>query len=138
MPSPSEEYLFVYGTLRSDSGHPMNEVLQGFGGRVGRGKVRGVLYDVGRYPGAVKRSGTRAFVRGHVYRLRDSARALKQLDRYEGLDEKKPRSGEFRRSRIVVDLDTGRTVKAWIYLYNRPTAGLARIRSGDYRAPLKK
>jgi gamma-glutamylcyclotransferase (GGCT)/AIG2-like uncharacterized protein YtfP len=69
---------------------------------------------------------------GDVYRLTDSESALKVLDRYEGLDEKEPRSGEFRRSRAVVDLGAGKTVKAWIYVFNRPTAGLPRIRSGDY------
>jgi gamma-glutamylcyclotransferase (GGCT)/AIG2-like uncharacterized protein YtfP len=110
----------------------MNKVLERYGDRIGRGKIPGILYDVGRYPGAVKSSETRAVVRGDVYLLRDADRALKVLDRYEGWDEKKPRSGEFRRSRVVVDLGAGKTVKAWIYLYNRPTTGLMRIRSGDY------
>ncbi len=125
-------HLFVYGTLRSDSNHEMNKVLEPYADRVGPGKIPGILYDIGPYPGAVKTTGTRAFVRGDVYRLRDPDRALKVLDRYEGWDEKKPRSGEFRRSRVVVDLGAGKTVKAWIYFYNRPTSGLTRIRSGDY------
>ncbi|MEO8347873.1 MAG: gamma-glutamylcyclotransferase family protein [Acidobacteriota bacterium] len=110
----------------------MNTVLERYGEPVGRGKIPGILYDVGRYPGAVKTTATRAFVRGEVYLLRDADRALRVLDRYEGWDEKKPRSGEFRRSRAVVDLGGGKTVKAWIYLYNRPTTGLTRIRSGNY------
>jgi gamma-glutamylcyclotransferase (GGCT)/AIG2-like uncharacterized protein YtfP len=128
------DYLFVYGTLRASAGHQMNAVLEQYGDLVGSGKVPGILYDVGRYPGAVKSSGTRAFVRGDLYALRNPDRALKVLDRYEGWDEKKPRSGEFKRSRVLVSLGGGRTVKAWIYLYNRPTTGLTRIRSGDYLA----
>lgn len=112
----------------------MNTVLERYGEPVGRGKIAGFLYDVGRYPGAVKTTGARAFVRGDVYLLRDADRALKALDRYEGWDQKKPRSGEFRRSRTIVALGGGKTVKAWIYLYNRPTSGLSRIRSGDYLA----
>ena len=110
----------------------MSKVLERHADWIGRGKVPGILYDVGRYPGAVKNTGTRAFVRGDVYLLRNPDRALKVLDRYEGWDAKKPRSAEFRRSRVVVDLGAGKTVKAWIYLYNRPTTGLTRIRSGDY------
>lgn len=133
-PKPDSAYLFVYGTLRPGVGHEMNTVLERYGEPVGRGKIPGILYDVGRYPGAVKTTATRAFVRGDVYLLRDADRALKVLDRYEGWDDKKPRSGEFRRSRAVVDLGGGKTVKAWIYLYNRPTSGLPRIRSGDYLA----
>ena len=135
MPSAPEDFLFVYGTLRSDSGHPMNRLLEGFGGRVGLGRVGGVLYDLGSYPGAVETAEAGAFVRGEVYLLRDPGRNLEALDRYEELDGEKPQSGEFRRGRIAVELDDGTTVEAWIYLYNRPTAGLARIPSGDYVAP---
>jgi len=133
-PKPDPDYLFVYGTLRPGVRHEMNTVLERYGEPVGRGKISGILYDVGLYPGAVKTTATRAFVHGDVYLLRDADRALKVLDRYEGWDEKKPRAGEFRRSRAVVDLGGRKTVKAWIYLYNRPTTGLTRIRSGDYLA----
>jgi gamma-glutamylcyclotransferase (GGCT)/AIG2-like uncharacterized protein YtfP len=110
----------------------MNAVLKRYGNRVGRARLHGTLYDVGRYPGAVRRSGTRAFVWGDVYDLKDPDQALKVLDRYEGLSENDSEPAEFRRSRVTVDLGPGRRVPAWIYLYNRPTAGLTRIRSGDY------
>jgi gamma-glutamylcyclotransferase (GGCT)/AIG2-like uncharacterized protein YtfP len=128
----SESYIFVYGTLRSAPNHEMNKVLERYADRVGRGRVPGILYDVGRYPGVVRTPGTRAFVWGDVYRLRSPDRALKILDRYEGWDEEKPRSAEFRRSRVAVDLGDRKKIQAWIYLYNRPTTGLPRIRSGDY------
>ena len=134
-PKPDGAYLFVYGTLRAASDHRMSKVLERHGDFVSRGRVPGVLYDVGPYPGAVKKSGTRAYVWGDVYRLRDADRALQVLDRYEGFDEKKPRAAEFKRSRVVVDLGAGKKVRAWIYLYNKPTAGLARIPSGDYLRP---
>jgi len=128
----SENYIFVYGTLRLAPNHEMNKVLERYADRVGRGRVPGILYDVGRYPGVVRTPGTRAFVWGDVYRLRSPDRALKILDRYEGWDEEKPRSAEFRRSRVAVNLGEGKKIQAWIYLYNRPTTGLTRIRSGDY------
>jgi gamma-glutamylcyclotransferase (GGCT)/AIG2-like uncharacterized protein YtfP len=110
----------------------MSRILERHADRVGRGKLPGILYDVGDYPGAVRRSGTRAFISGDVYRLRDAERALKILDRYEGWNEKKPGSSEFRRSRVAVDMGSGKKVSAWIYLYNRSTTGLPRILSGDY------
>lgn len=134
MPKSSDpiSHLFVYGTLRAASNHAMSKILERLASRIGPGKVPGVLYDIGRYPGAVRSPGTRAFVRGEVYALREPDRALKILDRYEGWDEKKPRSGEFKRSRVLVDLGDGKKVRAWIYLYNRPTSGLPRIASGDY------
>ena len=128
----SDSYIFVYGTLRAAPDHDMSRVLERHADFVGRGRIPGILYDVGPYPGAVRKSGTRASVRGDVYRLRDSERALPILDRYEGWNETKRRSAEFKRSRILVDLGAGKKVRAWIYLYNRPTTGLPRIRSGDY------
>jgi gamma-glutamylcyclotransferase (GGCT)/AIG2-like uncharacterized protein YtfP len=126
-------HIFVYGTLRAATNHDISKVLARHADLVGRGRIAGVLYDVGPYPGAVKKAGTRAFVWGDVYRPRDPERALQILDRYEGWDEKKqPRSAEFKRSRVAVDVGAGKKVRAWIYLYNRPTKGLAQIRSGDY------
>jgi len=128
-----KNYIFVYGTLRAAPSHTMSKVLARHADFVSRGRIPGVLYDVGCYPGAVKKSGTRAFVWGDVYRLRDPERVLQILDRYEGWDEKKqPRSAEFKRSRVAVDLGAGKKVRAWIYLYNRSTEGLPQIRSGDY------
>ena len=131
-PPESPSYIFVYGSLRVAPNHHMSKVLERHADFVSRGRIPGVLYDVGPYPGAVKKSGTRAFVRGDVYRLRDAERALQILDRYEGWDEKKPGSAEFKRSRVMVDVGAGKKIRAWIYLYNRPTAGLPKIRSGDY------
>jgi gamma-glutamylcyclotransferase (GGCT)/AIG2-like uncharacterized protein YtfP len=110
----------------------MSRILERNADLVGRGRLPGMLYDVGDYPGAVRKSGTRAFISGDVYRLRDSERALKILDRYEGWNEKKPGSSEFRRSRVAVDMGAGKKISAWIYLYNRSTTGLPRILSGDY------
>jgi gamma-glutamylcyclotransferase (GGCT)/AIG2-like uncharacterized protein YtfP len=133
MPEPGPTYLFVYGTLRSNSKHAMNKVLEREGDRIGRGRVPGILYNVGSYPGAVKKAGARAYVVGDVYRLGDSDRALKVLDRYEGWNQKKPESSEFRRSRVAVDMGGAKRIQAWVYLYNRSTAGLSRISSGDYR-----
>ncbi len=130
--SAAPSYIFVYGTLRSAPSHQMSKVLEQYADRVGRGRLPGILYDVGLYPGAVRKSGTRAFVWGDVYNLRDPERALKVLDRYEGWNAKNPAAAEFRRSRVTIDLGQGRKVPAWVYLYNRPTTGLPRIRSGDY------
>ena len=80
--SAAPSYIFVYGTLRSAPSHQMSKVLERYADRVGRGRLPGILYDVGRYPGAVRKSGTRAFVWGDVYNLRDPERALKVLKRH--------------------------------------------------------
>ena len=56
-----------------------------------------------------------------------------ELDRYEGFDPKDPASSEFVRVRIAVLTEGGDSIEAWMYEYNRPTAGLRPIESGDYK-----
>jgi len=69
---PIQGVLFAYGTLRSASNHAINKILERYGEVVASGRISGILYDIGRYPGTVKTTRTRAFVRGDVYLLRDA------------------------------------------------------------------
>ncbi|WP_082081394.1 gamma-glutamylcyclotransferase [Methylocucumis oryzae] len=41
---------------------------------------------------------------------------------------------EYVRKCLPVQLTTGKTVNAWVYVYNRDVSGLKRIISGDYLA----
>jgi gamma-glutamylcyclotransferase (GGCT)/AIG2-like uncharacterized protein YtfP len=54
------------------------------------------------------------------------------LDDYEGCSAADRTDSEFRRERVEVHLLNGTTLTAWVYLYNRPTASLQQISSGDY------
>jgi gamma-glutamylcyclotransferase (GGCT)/AIG2-like uncharacterized protein YtfP len=54
----AKDHLFVYGTLRSEARHPMHRVLKRYGEFVGVGRVRGKLYDLGKFPGAVPADGS--------------------------------------------------------------------------------
>lgn len=106
-------------------GYRLHRVLARRATRVGRGTVRGALFDLGRYPGLVAGRGR---VRGEVYRLDrlNEAQLLRTLDREEGY--------HFRRSRSVVTLARGRRVWAWLYRYRGvlPPRAVA-IPQGDYR-----
>lgn len=109
------ELLFVYGTLRSDSGHPMHEVLARGAVLVGRGRVEGAIVDLGEYPGLVlERAGT---VDGELWRVRDAS-LWATLDAYEGIgpDAEVPESYE--RVRVAVALDDGTRVTAWTYAWS--------------------
>ncbi|MGR9088885.1 MAG: gamma-glutamylcyclotransferase, partial [Gammaproteobacteria bacterium] len=53
------------------------------------------------------------------------------LDRYEGIGPEFRMPHEYQRQQQPVRLDNGRSVMAWLYLYNRPTAGLEIIEAGD-------
>lgn len=125
--------LFVYGTLRRSARSRMSRVLEREADFIDHASMPGALFDLGDYPGAVEGRDSESQVRGDVYRLRNPEKTLSALDRYEGFDPDDASGSEYRRARRKVKLDSGKQVQAWVYLYNQPTEGQPRIRSGNYR-----
>jgi len=125
------DHLFVYGTLRAESGHPMARRLRVGAKRLSRGSAPGALYDFGEYPGAVFAADARYRVIGDVFKLGPNPRLLADLDKYEGF--KGEDDDLFRRIAVEVHLDQGGTVEAWTYgLRESPRARL--IGAGDFIA----
>jgi gamma-glutamylcyclotransferase (GGCT)/AIG2-like uncharacterized protein YtfP len=110
-------YLFVYGTLRSDSGHPMHRVLTADASLVGPATVGGDLHKVGDNLALVPNAGSAA-VKGELYEIRRDAleRLLHTLDEYEGIGD--PSHDEYRRTVVTATLDDGRDVRTWAYVLN--------------------
>jgi gamma-glutamylcyclotransferase (GGCT)/AIG2-like uncharacterized protein YtfP len=131
MPS---DHLFVYGTLRLDSGHQAHERLSGHATFVGRGLVRGALYKLGWHPGAVLSENGDERIRGELYRMHDPTALLAQLDEYEGCGPNDPRPHRFERVATDVQLDGGERVRSWIYVFRDSTVQAPRIESGDWVA----
>jgi gamma-glutamylcyclotransferase (GGCT)/AIG2-like uncharacterized protein YtfP len=126
-----KRYLFSYGTLlprlAPEEIRPAVRRLR----RVGRGFVRGQLFDLGEYPGAIlSRSG--GPIVGFVFELPDDPAVLSQLDEYEGFDPAKPASSLFVRKRRQARLDDGRRVACWVYAYNKSTKAAQPMEGGDY------
>src|SRR5262245_24854588 len=121
-------YLFVYGTLRRGSPHPMARFLAERARYVGIAKIRGKLYDLGRYPGLVPAS--EAWAIGDVYELPDGDATLAELDRYE--NGPAPRLIQFERAQVEVTLADGTTLAAWVYWYRGGVQAAQPIASGDY------
>ena len=126
------EYLFVYGTLRTEVKNPISWVLTRYGTLIGKATLWGKLYDLGSYPGVVLSDKPSDMVEGELYRLRDKDKVFEVLDPYEGYDPEEVYPGEFRREKIPILLKDGEQVHGWVYLYCRTTEGLKRISSGDY------
>ncbi|HEY1265746.1 MAG TPA: gamma-glutamylcyclotransferase family protein [Candidatus Binatia bacterium] len=116
--------LFVYGTLRAASGHPMHRKLRAESDFVGAGTFRGRLYDLGSYPGAILSRSNGDRVRGEIYRLREPARTLSALDAYE--------DRSFHRLKATVRRENGGKTRCWIYLYALPVTRFHRIACGDF------
>ena len=128
-----KDYLFVYGTLRKGFDLKLKNRVSNELQYVGQGKVGASLYDLGRYPGAVRnRRGDEVI--GDIFLLDDAHRVLRILDKYEGIGQK---GGEFIRKKNRVKLRSGKQVNAWVYWYNRDPAGKVKIRHKNYLNYLK-
>src|SRR5207253_10842937 len=108
---PRRERLFVYGTLRR--GFALHPLLRKLAVRyVGRGKIQGHLYDLGRFPGAVPSSSPQNKITGEVYELSNPDKQLEELDRAEEYHREQPRNSLFVRGLSLVRLENGRRFKA--------------------------
>lgn len=124
--------LFVYGTLRRDSGHAMGAWLAAQADWLGPAWCEGArLYRVGWYP-ALAPGPAGECVRGDLYRLRDVALLWPRLDAFEGVTGS--RDDEYRRVRSPVRCADGVVVAAWVYWHARDGAGLEWLPGGDWLA----
>ena len=117
----AEPLLFVYGTLMR--GFRLHALLEGRADSVGEGEVAGLLFDLGRYPAALRDGG--GVIRGEVYRLTDPG-LWRALDSAEG--------SQYHRGEVGVRLAGGRQATAYIYWYVKPVGLAVPIPGGDYRA----
>jgi len=126
------EYLFVYGTLRLGTGHPLADRLQREADYLGPAFTQGLLYLISHYPGLVRAKTPTDQVSGDLFRLRPDSNLLERLDEFEecGRDFSEPT--EYLRRPAHVTLSGGDPFTAWLYWYNWPVKKLSRIASGDF------
>ena len=129
------DYLFVYGTLRKNYDLKLKKRVKDDLRYMGQGKVGAALYDLGRYPGAVK-SNKGPEVVGDVFLISDPDRVLRILDKYEGIPEGGG-NAEFVRKKGRVRLRSGELINAWIYWYNFEPKDKLKIKYKDYLNYLK-
>lgn len=126
-----KRYLFSYGTLLPElAPEEIASTVRRFR-PVGRGRVRGWLYDLGGYPGAILSDAGRA-IEGQVFQLPDDPEVLKRLDEYEEFDPGNPEGSLFVRKECSVDLDQAKKVPCWVYEYNRHPGSAASLLNGDF------
>lgn len=102
---------------------------------IGRGSIRGALFDLGIYPAAIPAEDGRVW--GEVYEMADPDQVLAALDEIEGYRPENPDSSLYARSQTDVLLPGGDTARAWVYFYNAPLGQAPRIASGDYLEHVK-
>lgn len=124
-------YLFVYGTLKRRSRHPMARRLAHSARHVGAAKIAGRLFNLGRFPGLKEPRTPGDLVAGDVYDLgEDAGRVLREMDAYENAESPPPTPYE--RELATVQLDDGCEMTAWVYWYRGAVDERNWIASGSY------
>jgi gamma-glutamylcyclotransferase (GGCT)/AIG2-like uncharacterized protein YtfP len=126
------QHLFVYGTLSPRHAPPEIAATVRRLRPVGQATVRGRLYDLGKYPGAVLNEKSRSLIRGEVFELPEDQSTLTSLDNYEGFEPGKRNSSLFLRRAYPVTMDDGKRVRCWVYVYNGTMKDALPVRNGRY------
>ena len=128
--SSAAEYLFVYGTLRSDIPSSMSKFLRRRASLVGKATASGRLIDLGGYPGFVTGGGT---TKGELYKIdpEQAEETWQLLDAYEGVSGLP--SEQYRKTTVSVQVAGGGTFQAQTYEYQGGDAAKkTEIPNGDY------
>jgi len=117
------DYLFVYGTLKKRFQSEMGRFLRSNSTFIGKGKIKGKLYDLGKYPGLTISAADESWVYGEVYKLHNAIPFFVVLDEYEG--------NEYSKQQIDVILEQSE-LRCWVYLFKRGTTIYPLISAGIY------
>jgi gamma-glutamylcyclotransferase (GGCT)/AIG2-like uncharacterized protein YtfP len=128
----SNEFIFVYGTLRKETATSMYHVLARYCEYFSDGLMQGKLYEVDGYPGAIESDNPNDVVQGEIYRIIYREKVLSKLDEYEECTDSFPQPHEYVRRKLLISLSGGGSISAWVYVFNRDVTGLFQIKNGDY------
>lgn len=127
--------MFFYGTLMAGFDRRRRTGIDAKLRFIGRGWIRGTLFDVGLYPAAVPSPDGKVW--GEIYDMADAETVLSALDEIEGYRPDDPDRSLYTRAQADVVLLDGSAARAWVYFYNAPLGHAARIPSGDYLEHVK-
>ncbi len=129
------DYVAVYGSLRRGMQAESKMERLEF---VSQGVLYATLYALGWYPGIkFEANGNKTVV--EVYKLPDAPllreAILRDLDNYEGYNERNPQGSLFTRQTALVACGKGETeFTCYVYEYNHPTNRAPIVTDGDWCA----
>lgn len=128
------QYLFVYGSLKKGFRNKARMELRKNSSFAGDAMLNGRLFLIEDYPGAAKsKAGNKKdIIYGELYRIRNQRHLFSILDEFEECSKRFPEPTLFKREICKVNTEAGRQIMAWVYIYNRETAGLQQIKPGVF------
>ena len=128
----TEDYLFVYGTLRKNT--ERHDLLQRCCDYIDTGMLQAVMYLISYYPGVILTDDPQQQVVGEVYRIHQPQLLLAELDDYEECSSAFPEPHEYQRQQVTVQTinSTLKISTAWAYLYQYPVENKQRISDGQF------
>lgn len=124
--------LFVYGTLRPGLAPPALAPVVATLRGLGPARVRGRLYDLGRYPAAVADAEAPGWIAGELVARGPDSPSLAWFDAYEGWEPAAPAGALFRREQVEARDAAGRAVPCWMWCYARPLDEARRLAGGAW------
>lgn len=126
-----QQHLFVYGTLKRRSKHPMARRLAQSARWVGAARLAGRLYNLGHFPGMKQFQHAEDWVHGDVYDLGAGAEpTLIEMDTYENAESPPP--APYVRELATATLEDGSALEVWVYWYRGEVREVNYIPSGSY------
>jgi gamma-glutamylcyclotransferase (GGCT)/AIG2-like uncharacterized protein YtfP len=127
--APRAFRLFVYGTLRpSLAPAALADVVSTFRA-LGTARMRGRLYDLGPYTGAVRDDAVDGWVHGEIVESTAATPPLAWFDHYEDYDPAAPERSVFVREEQAIETEGG-SRRCWVYVLARVPPGAALVASG--------
>ena len=123
-------FLFVYGSLL-DEDNEFAIYLKDNSKFYSTGKVKGTLYDIGEYPGAILFPEGGEYIYGNILKIDTPEKVFKVIDDYEGYGGEQSWPNEFIRILTGIEVEA-EVIDCWIYVYNLPVNGLRYIKGGRY------
>jgi gamma-glutamylcyclotransferase (GGCT)/AIG2-like uncharacterized protein YtfP len=114
--------LFIYGTLHPDRAPAEIAAAARRLKPMGLATIRGHLYNLGAYPGAVLDEAASATIPGELFTVPDAA-TLAALDAYEDFRPDDPAGSLFLRVQTNAIKPNGSHQLCWVYIYNREVPG---------------
>lgn len=111
------DLIFVYGILRKGTKHDMALLLEKNSAYLGKGTVKGLMYDLDGYPALVEDEENGIEIVGDIYQINDIVNVLDELDKFEELGPDFECPNKYIRDKIIVTYKNAH-LKCWIYLAN--------------------